>query len=158
MRWESDELINRLYEILGGYEMTTDSTGQPRYIRRNKDVLPMINDHGLDTIAGIVRSTVNPVVSLSNVEIDYANELVRQTLYTVSETLLRNQSEYGINDGNIDIIYSHIKTLVFMQVMRAVNGHESKNFRTQTLEQNVTQNTNKPAQGGGILGMLGIKR
>ena len=149
MRWEGQNIINELYKILGGYDVKTDKDGNIVYERKNKFHRAFINDEGLEALSAIIQSNVNPYVSLTNIELENANELIRQILYDITECIITKQEEYGIKDiSDANIIYNVIKSLVYCQVMRAVNGHESRNFRTQTTEQTMTQNNQLQQKGG----------
>jgi hypothetical protein len=149
MRWNGDQLILQLYKLLGDYDVKVDTNGQYTFERLGT-VRPRINDEGLQAIMSIIQSNVNASVSLSNITNDDANTLVRQTCIAVAVELTYNQYEWGITDSNKSIIMSVIKSIVFNQQKRAVEGHESQNYRTQTFEQNVQQQytQNQPNNGG----------
>jgi len=147
MRWTPDNLIIELYHILGGYEIKVVDGVVTKFKQKNKK--EFINDRGLEMLSAIIQANVNPHVSLTRLEKAEADELVRQTLYDVIETLTVNQEEYGIlNMGDMNVVKTTIFTLVYCQIMRTVEGHESKNFRTQTMEQTSTMNTGQQQKGG----------
>lgn len=148
MRWNPDRIIVELYRILGGYDVKVDDEGNVKYIRRNPKIVPKINDVGLEAIASMIQSNVNPVTALSKISEENAQELYRQTMYDISGIMTINVEEYGIKDKDLALICLLIKQIFFMQVNRAVDGHESKNFRTQTMEQNTTMNQAQQQKGG----------
>lgn len=151
MRWESDPLVHQLYRMLGGYEITLDSQNQ-LVRKRDGKVKPLMNDVGIERVISLIRGLVNPVTALSNIDDEEANELIRQVLYDFILDLVNNKERWSIEDGDMHTVMSIVKSIVFMQLKRAVGGHESTNFRTQTFEQNMQQNYQQSnAQGASIL-------
>lgn len=154
MRWEVDPLVFQLYRMLGGYEVTINEKNEIVKKRDNK-VQPLMNDFGIERVISLVRGVVNPVTSLSNIDDEEANELIRQVLYAFIVDLCLNQERWDVHDGDKHTIMSIVKSVVFMQYKRSVGGHESHNFRTQTFEQNVQQSYNQPQQqSGGLFGFF----
>lgn len=149
MRWESDTMIINLRVRLGGYVVTANKDGQT-LLQRPVGVVPLVNDIGIDRFVAIIHGVVSPVVALSNIDDDEANTLIRQILYDIIFDLVYNKDRFEVHNGDMRSIMSIMKTIVFMQVKRPVGGHESHNFRTQTIEQSVNQSMNAPQQHGSI--------
>lgn len=157
MRWELDPLIHQLYRMLGGYEITINEKNEV-VKRRDKNIRPLMNDLGIERVISLVRGVVNPVTSLSNIDDEEANELIRQVLYDFTIDLCLNMDRWNVDIGDRGTITSIVKSIVFMQIKRPVAGHESHNFRTQTFEQNVQQSYNQPPQQGGLFSIFGRQR
>jgi len=151
MRWESDPLVHKLLKIIGGYEARYKQDGTVEYYRVNQNVKPLINDLGLRNMIGIINATYNPAVSLTNIDDEEANELIRQILYAIIRDLAYNGQLYEVTEGDKYVIMNLLKPIIYAQVKRCVAGHESNNFHTQTLEHNVQQHIQQPNQGGGSL-------
>lgn len=139
MRWNGDTLIFQLYKLLGDYEIKINDDGTQNFERINMNVEPKINDQGLQAIMSVIQSVVNPSVSLTKIEDYEAKELIRQTLTALAIDITLNQDLWAIKEENKNVIMNITKNIVFSQIKRAVEGHESTNFRTQTYEQNVQQ-------------------
>jgi hypothetical protein len=143
MRWENDPLIINLRITLGAYRPVATDDGQT-LLQREKGVTPMVNDLGIDRFVAIIRGVVNTPVSLTNIDDDEANTLIRQILYQIIGDIAYNKDRFAIHDGDRRALMSILKALVFAQLKRPVGGHEAHNFRTQTVEQNVNQQMNMP--------------
>lgn len=153
MRWEVDPLVFQLYRMLGGYEVRVND--ENRIVKvRDTTIKPLMNDFGIERVISLVRGVVNPVTSLSNIDDEEANEIIRQTMYRFIRDLPLNREKWGVEKDDMNTIVSIVTGIVFMQFKRAVGGHESHNFRTQTFEQNVAQSFNQPQQQSGFLGLL----
>lgn len=155
MRWEVDPLVHQLYRMLGGYEISINENNEI-VRKRDKNIRPLMNDVGIERVISLVRGAVNPVTSLSNIDDEEANEIIRQLLYDFVIDLCINQDIWGVQDGDRRTVMSIVKSIIFMQYKRAVSGHESHNFRTQTFEQNVQQSYSQPQNNNG--GLFGIFR
>lgn len=145
MRWESDQLIISLRIRLGGYTPMANKDGQTQLVRM-QGMIPMVNDLGIDRFCALIQGVVNPVSGLSNIDDQEANTLINQVLKGLIAEIVYNQKRFEIHSGDMKNIMSILKVLVFMQLKRAVSGHESKNFRTQTVEQNVQQSLQNQSQ------------
>lgn len=157
MRWENDPLVQQLYKMLGCYDITIDPrTSQVVRSRTNSDSA-LVNDLGIDRIIAIIRGVVNPVMALSNIDEEEANELTRQILRSIRTSIVYNKERFGIHDGDLTTISNCVKPVVFAEIRRAIGGHESRNFRTQTFEQNLQQSQNMNNTGGFKLFGFGSK-
>lgn len=149
MRWNGDQLVFQLYKLLGDYEIKINDDGTQTFERMNVKSSPKVNDEGLQSLMAIIQSVINPSVSLTKVEDYEAKELIKQNLVSIAGDICLNQEQWGITDANRSVVMTIIKNIVFSQIKRAVEGHESANFRTQTFEQNVQQNLNQSNQNTG---------
>lgn len=149
MRWESDPLVINLRIRLGSYVPTHNTTEGKTQLVRPEGVDPMVNDVGIDRFIALIQGVVNPVTSLSNIDDQEANTLIRQILHDMIFEIAYNKDRFKIHSGDMRNVFSILKSLVFMQVKRAVAGHESENFRTQTFEQSLNQSIENQNQRQG---------
>lgn len=139
MRWESDPLVVSLRVRLGAYTVVAEGeTGQTQLIRP-PNAQPMVNDVGIDRFVALISGVVNPVTSLTNIDDEEANTLINQVLKALVSEIVYNQERFEIHKGDMRSIMSIMKSLVFTQFKRSVSGHESKNYRTQTVESHMQQ-------------------
>jgi hypothetical protein len=116
----------------------------------------MMNVLGADRFIARVRSEVNQISALSNTDDSEANMLICQDLDEFTIDLCLNQFKWGVDFADMQGLEDMHKNIVFMQFKRSVGGHESRNFRTQSFEQNVQQSFNQPTQSrGGLFGLFG---
>jgi len=149
MRWQSDEIVKQLYETLGGYKTTIDHNNN-LVASRDTHKKAMINDDGLQRLIAIIKSKVNATTSLTNIDEEQALLCVQDTLLSVNAAIAKEWQNWQITITDAYLIQNTINDIVFSQMMRAVGGHESVNFRTQTFEQNVHQQFQQPQQSGGF--------
>lgn len=140
MRWNPEAVVYELYKRLAAVEIKITEDRQVTY-QPIPNVRPKMNFEGIQTILTTIESVVNPFVSLTNINDEEANELIRQLLVSVACDLVYNQDRFAIHQGDMRLIMNVVKGLVFSQVKRAVAGHESKNFHTQTVEQTMQQHS-----------------
>jgi len=150
MRWNGDVLVMQLYKLLGDYEIKINDDGTQTFERVNIKAKQKINDEGLQAIMGLIQSAITPNVSLSKYDEESANEITRQVMTRLAIDLVLNKEAWGISNDNISIIQNIVKITIFTQVRRAVEGHESQNFKTTTLEQNVQQTLQQNGQSSGF--------
>lgn len=151
LRWKDDEITTYILEVLGGCERIDDGNGM---IVLRQVHTPIMNDEGIRRVIAFIKSLINPTVALSNIDETKANVLIRQNLHNFARIIATHKDEYGIKQtGDLYLIKDIIKTYTYSQLYRSVNGHESKNFRTETIEQTMKQdqtmhNTNPGLFGG----------
>ena len=157
MRWESDPIIQKLYITLGGYELSKKDNNFVLLLNEKKK--PLMNDVGIGIVMGIVNGCLNPVTSLSNVDDEETNLMIAQELHRFNKALCLNNVLWGVEKKDMPIICDILYPIIFYQFKRSVEGHESRNFRTQTMEQTVDQRFNQnPNSGGFFSGVLGMNK
>jgi hypothetical protein len=140
LRWKDNDMVSYVEEILGGYQKMIDENGQEVRVRPPYFV-PKVNDDGLSGIVMFLRVHITPSIVLSNFDEVKANSLIRIQLTEFAKWLCINQERFSIKTGDLSLIQSIIRPLVFSQIYRSVNGHEAKNFHMQSFEQNVSQHS-----------------
>lgn len=145
-RWESEQLIDSLFLLLSGHERKIVG-GQVKLLPV-EDAAQLMNTEGAKRLIGVVRAFVNPVLSLSRLEDADARELFYSSFMATVEALVEEKDRWGIkHDADLEIIRAIIQPLIFGQVMRAVEGWEAKNSKTQYSEGDSKQTV---TQGGGF--------
>jgi hypothetical protein len=140
LRWKDHDLVAYVEEVLGGYQQFMDENG--RVMKQRPDnFVPQVNDVGLSGITSFLRAHMNASIVLSNFDETKANILIKQQLDSFCEWLSINQERFEINSKDLGHIVSLIRPIVFAQVYRSVGGHETRNFHTQSFEQNVQQHS-----------------
>jgi hypothetical protein len=161
-RWESEELIDSLYLLLAGYERIHEE-GKVK-LRARDDVPSIMNKEGAGRVITVVRSFINPVVSLSRLSDEDARQLFYNCYNSVMEAVVLNAKEWGMTDENgnikdadLEIVKATIQPLIFSQIMRSVDGWEAKNAKTDYLEQTGNQRTVSESRDGFRLPRFGGK-
>lgn len=141
MRWEAKDLIAQLWKNLAYMELTyKDGKAYLTSIipeGEEQRVKPPINAQGARAIINIVQSVVNPVVSLTKIHQDQALILLSHIKRLTRRLVCIKGKEYGC-ERRIDkhLVLQIVENICFTQLMRAVNGHESKQARTTYLDRN----------------------
>jgi hypothetical protein len=153
MRWESYQLLSDVKKILTGmvdmpYQLP-DGTTSFRTVKMFPNVKPIINEVGAENLMIILQAFLNPSVALSNIDETTARTLIRQTMNEVDLAINMNQTEWEIeNTAAMGIIISAVRPLVTCQIYRAVNGHESRQSKTQTQEIKQDSTNTQRTSGG----------
>lgn len=134
MRWESKDLMQQLWRNLAYVDYQTIN-GQVVLQQNSGLGKPPLNMTGAKAVINMIQSVVNPVVSLSKIHQDQALTLVRHITYTIMRMLVINANEYGC-DSRVEkeMVIQIVKNVVFAQLMRPVNGHESTHSRINLVE------------------------
>lgn len=139
-RWESEELVDSLWLLLAGQERYQEN-GQVK-LRAAKDVTALMNLEGAGRVIQVIRAFINPVVSLSRLSDEDARLLFYSAQTDVMNAIVLNKDEWGVkHDADLYIIKATTQTVLFSQIMRAVNGWEGNNSKTQIVESSSTQTT-----------------
>lgn len=149
MRWVPDELSATIYKRLAAVEIHIGPDGAPAY-RRIQGVTPKLNNEGIEFVLATIEGLINQFVGLSNISDEEANELIAQYLYSLAGDLVYNQGRFELHTGDMRLVMNVVKGLVFTQVKRAVKGHESRNFTTQHVEQNMQQHLSQGQLNSGF--------
>lgn len=157
MRWESDPITWAIYKDLGACEPMVTPEGKIELVAV-EGVHPLMNNKGIRATVALIKSNINPAVSLSNFDDEEANMLIKQTCIAYACQLALNNELWGVDVTDMHTIQKIVNTLVFSQVKRAVAGHEATNFQTQVLEHNVQQHYSQGNNGGGFSLLPGMFR
>lgn len=145
-RWESDDLEWNIAKILG-MRMARDNNGNIEYVPI-PGTTPIMNQEGVHTVIMTIRTHVNPVVVLSKLDDEEAKVMIRQANDDLMELLVLEQENFGLKSEKLNFVYGCLRNLIRAQIMRARDGHESKNNKTQIVEQSGHSVSETRNQGG----------
>jgi hypothetical protein len=133
MRWENKELIAQLWKNLA-YMNPTLINGKP-YLVPSKMGRPPINYEGAKAIINIIQSVVNTVGSLSKIHNDQALILMKHIKQATRRLVVVKGEEYECTQRvDKQIVLQIVENICLLQLMRAVNGHESQHSRSNLIE------------------------
>jgi len=148
MRWENKELITQLWMSLT-YRVPQTINGEPLLVKII-DGKPPINYIGARAIVSLVQSVVNTVGSLSKITEEHAMLLLRHTKKSLRRLIVINSEEYECDSrAKQQQILQIVENVVFLQLMRAVNGHESRQSATQIVERKDEGSYRQETKGSG---------
>jgi hypothetical protein len=151
LRWKDDESIAELKQQLGGFITIVNENGEVKSIKTNNT--PLMNERGVNDIISQIKIIKQPGMALTLYEESHAYELERQVLNTIARIITTNRKEYDINNtADLYTIRNIVTPIIDAEIHRAINGHESKNFRTETVEQTVKQDQTMNSTSPGIFG------
>lgn len=143
LRWQSDELTKQLWKNLAYMEVQHEKG--KAYLRSTipenakETIKPPMNVEGARMVINIVESMVNPVVSLSKTHQDQSMLILAHIKQAVRREIAVNIKKYGITSrSKAQSILQTVETLALFQLMRPVNGHESKQAQTKYIDKNET--------------------
>lgn len=148
MRWENKELLQQLWLNLAYLSPVEDADGniQMRKVMRGK---APINYEGAKSIINVIQSVVNPVGSLSKISEAQALILLKHIKQSVRRTLATKTVEYECTDrADMQQVLSIVENICLLQLMRAVNGHESQQSRTNLMERREEGSYHQSMKGG----------
>lgn len=126
MRWETRQLISQLWRGLANRTYAEiDGRAYLVPVGTKKDAL--MSDEGANELINLLLSKINPVIALSNLRMEDARMLWQQSMKSVLKVIVLEEERYGCkNVSKKRLIMSIVKDLMFSQLMRAVDGHESE--------------------------------
>jgi hypothetical protein len=114
---------------------------------------PLMNDRGINSVMGIVRSIINQVTIMSNFDEKDIPMIIDFLADTMSKDLMLNRISYGItNPSARDRIYFMVWTKSLACLKRAVNNGERGFWKGS--QQDIRYSTEMQGQGKGLLGGL----
>ena len=153
MRWENKDLINQLWLNLAYLEPQTINGKKTLQPVQGKHERPPMNRKGARAVINIVQSFINPVVSLSKMHQDKADQLIKHTKQALRFHLATNMKAYEIENGStLETIYSIVQNVLVAQFYRPVGGHESGQSRMNLVEQRGDFTTTTGNKGWKIFG------
>ena len=148
MRWENKELISQLRNNLA--YMHPKTIGGAPYLVPTSDAKPPINYEGTKMVITMVKSVVNTVGSLSKIHQDHALKLYGDTKASLRRSLIIHAKRFGCETrADKQHVAQLVGNIVFLQLMRAVAGHESNQSRTNLVERKDEGNYRQETKGGG---------
>jgi len=139
---DPENILERLEKHLRGESENSDGTWCSSHT-------PLMNEEGINKIMSIMRSIVNRITFMSNLDEDHIERHMMFLGNTLIETLLQNKKQFGIqNDPDRDSIMLTCGSLAFMSLRRGFKEGDKRFFKGSTMEVAYTN----PVQGGGVPG------
>jgi hypothetical protein len=133
MRWENKELIEQLWKNLAYLEPRVFDNKS--YLVPSTRVKPPINYEGAKALINIIQSVVNTVGSLSKIAQEQALMLLKHIKQSARRLVVVKGEEYEcVNRVDKQYVLQIVENICLLQLMRAVNGHESQQSRTNLVE------------------------
>lgn len=149
MRWENKELIEQLWRGLA-YRSVKTYNGKP-YLVKDADTKPPINAEGAKAVINLISSVVNTVGSLSKIHQEQALTVLKHIKQVSRRLVVVNRHKYECEQRvQKQQVLQIIENICFLQLMRAVEGHESNQSRTNLTERRGEESYTMNQKGGGM--------
>jgi len=121
-RWMQtmEEELNALLLVWRGYTLKFD--GEGKLIGYEKTNSPIMNEKGIQEVIAFLREFLTKNVTLSSVDEEVANKIIRQTGFAVNDMLFFKQTDYELDPARYSQLYISILNYVSFAVYRAVGG------------------------------------
>lgn len=122
-RWQltPEDIITELENDLRG--MTFDHK-EEKFITTG--ATPSLNEMGIREIVSIVRSKINKITFLSNLDQEDVTQITLDVNLSLISLLFSKFDDFELKKENIEIILDQVVHLVYMGLMRAYNEGERK--------------------------------
>jgi len=149
MRWENKELISQLWKNLA-YRAPQTINGK-QYLVPTTQAKPPINYEGAKAIINLIQSVVNTVGSLSRIHESQALILLSHIKKAARRLVVINGRQYEC-DSRVDkqTVLQIVENICLLQLMRAVNGHESRHSRSNLIEKDERGTYTSESKGSGF--------
>jgi len=149
MRWENKELIDQLW--MGLAYMSPFTYQGKAYLVSNISAKPPINAEGAKAIINLIQSVVNTVGSLSKIHQEQALMLLKHIKQAARRLVVVKGDEYECNRRvEKQMVLTLVENICLLQLMRAVEGHESHQSRTNLVEKRGDETHTINNQGKGF--------
>lgn len=150
LRWESRELIEQLWRSLA-YADVKRYNGQPYLVcDTTSGAKPLINLQGARAIINHIESVANPIGNLTKIHQEQAAIMTAHAWEVIEEMLIIEGEEFGCTERHRQLNVLNIVTrLLFLQLMRPVEGHEAAQTRLNYVEQKRDDTIKSQNSGGG---------
>ena len=151
-RLEHDQVIFEIWKVLTGKQYVKDKDGR---ITEKQVHKALMNDEGVTAVISILRSMLNPVTGLTNIDENHASTILEMIWHSLLYIVVLKEDEYEIDRHHKQLIMTNVVSVCHCQLYRGVGGHESRNMRTVTQE-NLGFQENKSTSGGLLGGGSGF--
>ena len=123
-RWQltPEDIIEELENDLKG---KTWNSKEEKFVG-SAEAEALINEKGIRSIISIVRSKINKITFLSNLDQKDIISITRDVNLTMISLLFSNANNFEIKKENLEIITDQVVHLVYMGLMRALNEGERR--------------------------------
>jgi len=137
--------------------MMTDENGNLKRIDT-----PLMNESGINKVLGVVKSVVNQVTIMSNIEKEIIPELMKYLADTLSKDLMINRVNYEIGKTEYvekeitqyrydpsarDKVFFTAINIAYMTMLRGKEGDDKRFWKGQVFEQRTTVENNTRKRG-----------
>ncbi len=129
-------IIEDLKHELRCEELVWDEKKQDNIWTIREGTKPDVNEIGLSAIISTVKSIVNKDAILSTMDKDQIKRVCISLHVSLSQLLIRNRENFGIDWSRMDIVMQKVMNLVYVTLLRAKDGEEKKFYaKTQTAKE-----------------------
>lgn len=147
LRWEANEFIKHLWMITTGRVLRI--IDNEAYLVKSEHFIGVgISDQAAQELMKTVRSYVNSVFSLANISLDEGISFYQETREAISALLVLDDNFKQIKVHIKRKIMSDLMPLIWAQISRAIQGHESKHSITTIAESTQKQDINEKISTG----------
>lgn len=156
-RLEHDQVIFEIWKVLTGKVHVKGPDGK---IQEKQVHKALMNDEGVTAVISILRSMLNPVTGLTNIDENHASSILEMIWHSLLYIVVLKEDEYEIDRHHKQLIMTNVVSVCHCQLYRGVGGHESRNMRTVTQENlgYQEQKTSGGLFGGGGFQGFGSKK
>ena len=151
-RLEHDQIIYEITKVLTGKVNVKEKDGTIKQVQVHK---ALMNDDGVTAVMSILRSMLNPVTGLTNIDENHASSILEMIWHSLLYIVVLKEDEYEIDRHHKQLIMTNVISVCHCQLYRGVGGHESRNMRTVTQE-NLGFQENKSSSSGLFSGGSGF--
>jgi len=140
-----DKELEKLEQNFRGYHWT-----QNGYVKRFD---ARMNEQGIDKVVGLVRSLVNRITFMSNLDDRKLMGLLEGMADTLVTVLMMNKEAFGIrSDDERSAIFDQCMNLAMVSTLRAYKGDDKRFWKGGVMELQYGVNNSQPPKSGGLLG------
>ena len=108
---------------------------------------PIINDDGVRVITGVIKTALNKVTLLSDIEKRDIQYICKAMHIDLAKAIILHHEKYEIDKKNIDILIDNIMNFVYIGLKKSQDGGDR---RALTQSTRTTRQIMEGQQGGGI--------
>lgn len=150
-RWQltPEDILLQLEQDLRGAIYNSDT--QRFEIPEDADAI--INERGIRRIMAIVRSKINKVTFLSNLDTDDVTEITRDVNLELIPVLFSSYTYFNLSLSNIGLLIDQVVHLVYMGLLRALDEGE-RNFLGKAEKRMEVHRMGEGEEKKGIFGLF----
>lgn len=139
LRWESNRLIESLWQQLAGYSLIT-LPNKKRVLAPNKKLKGLLSTGGASSVILYIKSVVNSVTSLSNLREEEAETLQEYIMENLACKLGEDEDYENLSYIEKETVLELVRPIIWSQFTRGIKGHESEKSITNIQEQRASSN------------------
>lgn len=146
-RWQltPEDIITELENDLRGM---TYNHKEEKFVKTG--AIPSLNERGIREIISIVRSKINKITFLSNLDQEDIRQITLDVNLSLISLLFSKFDDFELKKENLEIILDQVIHLVYMGLMRAFNEGERKFLGKSEKRMEVFKTDSSQSQGKGL--------